>query len=299
MRTGTIRRTLRALFTLLTLGVCLAPARPAHAWATDGHMVLTEAAVLATPASLPSFFRSGAKAIARDSRDPDFAKNRSLPALRNGEGPEHFLDLELLKGRSLPATRYGFIHQCARAKLDPDRAGLLPYALAEATERLALAFAESRQRPEDTHVQAKCRYLAGQVAHYAQDLCQPLHTTVHHDGKVRPDGSSPRTGIHSRIDDLITALRVEPSVLAARQQVTPVESLMPAILSELKRSNALVTRVYMLEPKLRVKGARGLAPEVSDFAQERARASVRFTASLYATAWKLSGTLQLPKAAAE
>ena len=154
MRTGTIRRTLRALFTLLTLGVCLAPARPAHAWATDGHMVLTEAAVLATPASLPSFFRSGAKAIARDSRDPDFAKNRSLPALRNGEGPEHFLDLELLKGRSLPATRYGFIHQCARAKLDPDRAGLLPYALAEATERLALAFAESRQRPEDTHVQA-------------------------------------------------------------------------------------------------------------------------------------------------
>ena len=76
---------------------------------------------------------------------------------------------------------------------------------------------------------------------------------------------------------------------AARQQVTPVDHHAGRPVGT--GSNALVTRVYMLEPRER---ARGLAPEVTDFTER-----VRFTASLYATAWKLSGTLQLPKAAAE
>src|SRR5581483_6890740 len=98
----------------------------------------------------------------------------------DAEGPEHYLDSELLKDRPLPPTRYRFIALCAELNLDPSKVGLVPYAIAEGTERLAIAFAEHRKWPQNPYIQQKALVYAGRLAHYSCDLCMPLHTTIDH-----------------------------------------------------------------------------------------------------------------------
>src|SRR5262249_51208303 len=107
----------RLLLILLAAACALAvPGRAAWAWWPAGHGILSKAAVLALPAEVPAFFRAGGAMIAHCSWDPDVEKNRATPQLDDAEGPEHYLDSELLKGRLLPATRYQFVQLCAEMK---------------------------------------------------------------------------------------------------------------------------------------------------------------------------------------
>lgn len=264
---------------------------PAWSWWGDGHILLTRAALLTLPEELPAFFRQGGEGAGYSSVDPDLARNRALPRLYSAERAEHYLDLELLAGRPLPEKRYEFLQLCAQAGLDPTRVGLGVYAVAEWTERLALAFAEHRRWPDDPLVQGKCLIFAGFLAHYAQDLCQPLHATVHFDGRAGEDGKPPHIGIHDKVDALIERLNFAPEELAGGQEIAPVDSLMPAIIRQVKASNARVDSVYALEGEL----DDPRSPRVQALALERAREAVRFTAGLYLTAWELSGQVELPE----
>ncbi|HVF11020.1 MAG TPA: hypothetical protein VNA16_09475 [Abditibacteriaceae bacterium] len=268
---------------------------PAHAWWPAGHSTLSEAAVRALPREMPSYFRRGGAMIAHCAQDPDVVKQRDLPNANDSEQPEHYIDYELLQGRALPPTRYQYVQLCAELKLDPKEVGLLPYAVAEWTERLAMAFAEHRRWPHDYSIRSKSLVYAGFLAHYAQDMCMPLHVTVHHDGRANPDGSSPRTGIHAKVDSLIQKLALKPADLAKHQTIEPVPELMPAIFAELNRSRSLVDRVYELESSLPVEnGAWRPRAEISDFTTERGREATRFTAVLCLTAWRKSASLSLP-----
>lgn len=271
----------------LVLLVCGAPA---WGWWAEGHALLTRAAVQSLPAEVPEFFRHGAEALARCTPEPDAEKNRALPHLQNAEHPEHYLDLELLKGQPLPEKRYEFVKLCAEAGLDPAQVGLVPYAVAEWTEKLALAFAQHRRWPENTLVQAECLIAGAHLAHYAEDLCQPLHATLHYDGRAGADGKSPRSGIHEQMDALPERLKLDPRELARELVPVAADSLMPAILAQLRASNALVASVYALEGEL----GNLDSPRVRAFAEERARAAAGFTAGLYLRAWKMSATVELP-----
>ena len=53
---------------------------------------------------------------------------------------------------------------------------------------LAVAFAEYRKWPDNPMIQHKCFLYAGFLAHYAQDMCQPLHLTINFDGLGNPTG---------------------------------------------------------------------------------------------------------------
>ena len=268
---------------------------PAHAWWPGGHSILSEAAVRALPREMPNYFRRGAAMIAHCAQDPDLAKMRELPNANDSEYPEHYIDYELLQGRALPPTRYQFVRLCAELKLDPKEVGLLPYAIAEWTERLTVAFAEHRRWPDDAAIRSKSLVYAGFLAHYAGDMCMPLHVTVNHDGMAKPDGSSPRTGIHAKVDGLIQRLAMKPQDLAKNQSVQAVPELMPAILAELNQSRSKIDRVYELESVLPGEtGAWKPDSRVVDFGVERAREATRFTAALYLTAWKNSAALKLP-----
>jgi hypothetical protein len=263
---------------------------PARAWWAEGHALLTRAAVRALPAELPAFFRQGAEEMARLSPEPDAEKNRALPHLHKTEHPEHYLDLELLGGRPLPAHRYEYLRLCAEAGLDPAQVGAVPYAVAEWTERLALAFAQHRRWPQHALVQSQCLIAAGHLAHYAGDLCQPLHATVHYDGRALEGGKSPRRGIHEKVDALPEKLKLDPAALAQGLAPAVADSLMPAILAQLQASNALVDSVYALEGELDNLDS----PRVRGFAQERTRAAALFTASLYLRAWEMSAAVEVP-----
>lgn len=283
----------RIVSTVLVLAAALA--QPAGAWWPEGHSVIAEGAVLALPADVPAWFREGGALVGHLAQDPDVAKNPGAPILRNGEEPEHFLDLELLKGKPIPANRHLFLKLCAAEGVDPKDVGTLPYSVAEGTERLTVAFAEHRKWPRNASIRTKCLVYAGLLSHYSGDLCMPLHTTIHYNGRALPDGRSPRTGIHEKVDSLIERVGLKPAELAVDQTVEPLPKLMPGVLAEIERSRALIERTYELERQLPPSaGEWKPSAEVLVFTRERGKAAARFTASLYLTAWRDSESIKLP-----
>ena len=265
---------------------------PAWAWWGGGHDILTQASVKTLPEEVPEFFRSAGKMIAHCAYDPDISKNRDMPHARAAEYGEHYFDLELIKENPVPADRDAFIALCAEMELKPSKVGFLPYAVAEWTERLTVAFAEYRKWPDNPMIQYKCYVYAGFLAHYAQDMCQPLHLTVHFDGIVQKDGTKLHAGIHEKVDASIEMLKLDPAELAKNQQVKPVGELIPVIVQQLKAEHSLVDRVYELVADYG--DLKKPSPALLDFTTERSREAVRWTASLYLTAWKLSEDLRLP-----
>ncbi len=267
---------------------------PTWAWWGGGHDILTQASIKAVPDELPNFFRtsSAEEMIAHIAYDPDVSKNRDMPNARAAEYGEHYFDLELIKDNPVPSDRNAFIKLCAELELEPMKVGFLPYAVAEWTERLAIAFAEYRKWPDKPIIQYKCYVYAGFLAHYAQDMCQPLHLTVHFDGIVQQDGTKLHNGIHEKVDSSIEIIKLNPTELAKNQQVKSVEELMPAIVQQIKNGHSLVDRVYNLVNEYQKLNQP--SQDLMDFTNERSREAVRWTASLYLTAWKMSENIRLP-----
>lgn len=287
---------MRLLRSIAAVAVALAPATVATAWHGKGHDLASRAAVAATESQMPAFFAAGVDAIANVSQDNDaFTRPIAPPELHAAEAPEHYFDIELLGGKAVPKDRYEFIEFCCRNGLRPDKVGLLPYAITEWTQRLTVALAEHRRWPNDPAIRAKCLVYAGLLAHYAADACQPLHLTIDWDGRALPDGSSPRTGIHLRVDSLPNGLRIAPRDLAGGLKVAAFDKVMDATLAEFQRTRSHIDRVYQLEPQLPpADGDQPLPPEVAEFTTERMKAAAAFTACLYLTAWRDSAKLELP-----
>lgn len=277
------------LVVALTLGLATA----GSAWHLGGHHILTLAAVSALPDDVPAFFREGAPTIAHMSLDPDMGKHKGTPHVRAAEFPEHFLDRELLAADTLPESRFEYIKVCYEHNVAPEKVGFVPYALGEWTERLAVAFGEHRKWPDNPHIRMKCLIYAGFVAHYAEDMCQPLHLTKHYNGWVHDDGTVSQKGIHGKVDGLVEFLKMDPADLAKNQKIEPLDALMPDILAEFKSGFALVNHVYELGERIPNYDEKNWKKdkEVVAFAQDRARQAVRLTASLYLTAWKMSESL--------
>lgn len=280
-----------AALSALSLALCA----PARAWFPPGHSIIAAAAVRALPAEMPQWFREGTGQVAHDAQDPDVQKSRDLPFMTDVEYPQHFLDWELLRGRPLPASRAEFYKLCAELKVDPADVGEVPYAVAQWTQRLTMTFAEARRYPNNPYIHNKALVQAGILSHYSGDVCQPLHVTVDHDGRANPDGSSPKTGIHAKVDGLVENLHLKPEELAQNQTVQAFPALFPAIEATMKASHDQVNRVYELEAQLpSSKGEGAITPAVRDFTVERARAATNFTASLFLTAWRDSAKIKLP-----
>jgi len=278
---------------LLTIAALTAPAQ---AWLGMGHDLAARTAVEALPENFPAFFRAGVEQIAHASLDPDlFTRPLGGKQVHATEAPEHYYDLELFMPGNLPETRYEFLDRLSDRKLAPAKVGLLPYALAEWTQRLTVALAEHRRWPDDKNIQTKCLVYAGLLAHYAADATQPLHTTIHYDGRAGADGKSPRSGIHLKTDALMGKLSVAPAAAAKGLQPVPLDKLLGGIVEQITRSHALVDRVYEMEARLPAyEGHLDEDSDVGRFTTERLRAAAEFTASLYLTAWRDSAAVKIP-----
>jgi len=245
---------------------------------------------------MPAFFTDGAEAIAHCSVDPEVFSLPDVPDLRKKDRPDNYMDLELLDGAGPPPTRYEFVQLCAAKGLDPASVGFVPYTVIEDTERLAVCLAEHRKWPRNRFIRNKCLVYAGLLAHYAQDLCMPLHTTVHYNGRVaKPGDPSPRTGIHLKADALLQKLPVNLEERAAQIDPQIFPKLTPAVFEQLYASHGLVDRVYELESQL--PGLDEPLPpkgELVDFTEDRLLTTAQFTASLYRTAWSMSQEIHLP-----
>lgn len=277
---------------------------PVRAWHDEGHHYAAVAAVEALAVegdeALPAFLREGMATIAHCALDPDVHGERSIAIARDAEAPNHYLDLEMLRGRPLPPTRHGFIRLCEELDIEPDKAGYLPWAIEEWTQKLAAALAEHRRWPDNPHIRAKALVYAGHLAHYAADLHMPLHTSVHFDGRatLQADGTwspSPRTGIHARVDALPTKLpfnAIFSEPLTLPEDRPELGKLAAYIEAELRASHALVDQTYALEPALPPVEAPTIDdPALRAFTIDRMRASATMVATLIDYAWRLSGLL--------
>jgi len=235
------------LFPLSALTLLVGGTTPAHAWWPEGHSMIARSAVEILPVEMPKWFRSGKAQIAHCAQDPDVQKSRDLPVMTEAEYPQHFIDIELLAGNPLPKTRADFYKLCVTLKVEPSNVGELPYAIAEWTQRLTMTFAEARQFPKNKEIQTKALVYAGILSHYSGDATMPLHTTISHDGRANPDGSSPKTGIHAKVDSLIE--KVNPKQQMA-SPVVPFDNMWAGIENELKTSQAQIDRTYALEAQL-------------------------------------------------
>ncbi len=265
---------------------------PVWAWWGGGHDILTRGAVKALPEEMPDFFQAAEKMVAHCAYDPDISKGPETPHARQAEYGEHYIDVELLKEHPIPEGREAHIELCADLGLTPRKVGTLPYALAEWTERLAVAFSEYRKWPDNPMIQHKCFLYAGFLAHYAQDMCQPLHLTIHFNGIVQEDGTRLHDGIHEKVDSAVEILKLNPAKLAEAQDIKAVDRLMPAIIEQIKAGHGLVDSVYALAEDFQ--NLDDPTPALLNFTNDRAREAVRWTASLYLTAWRLSENIKLP-----
>ena len=284
----------RTASSLLALAATLLGPASAPAWLVEGHRRIAVAAVEVLPVEVPATFRESAETIGQLSKEPDVWKNRATVHLRDGESPEHYLDIERFRGAALPELRSAALRWIGSLGLDVGEVGLLPWAIVEESERLTLAFAELRRWPGDEAARVQALAVAGRLAHYGADLVQPLHTTIHHDGWALPDDSAPRDGTHFRIDGLLEAVEIDRKGALDALEVPIYEDPVAAVRAEFAASHALVDRTYEIDRRL-VEPDGAEDPEVVAFACERYRAGVRFVAGLMRAAWEASARIELPE----
>jgi endonuclease/exonuclease/phosphatase family metal-dependent hydrolase len=279
------------VLSLLTLSA------PAAAWHGSGHSLATRKALTLLDGRVPEFLTvESAPLVAHASLDPDlFTRPIGSDRLHEATAAEHYFDLEVLDGAPVPPQRYELIAWCVRNDVPVKKMGLLPYAICESVDRLAVAFAEHRRWPDDPHIRLRCCIYAGHLAHFAEDLCMPLHTTIHYDGLVGDDGEKTHRGIHMKLDALLGKLGDDTAVEADAGTLAAPKDVFDAVVAELGDSHALVGRVYELADEIPAYeeplDADGPARR---FAEERLRASAIFTARLIEAAWQQSAGIELP-----
>jgi hypothetical protein len=263
----------------------------AHAWWVVGHGIIAEAAVAGLPDDVPAFFRESGKQLTHLAGDPDRWKNPKAPHLRAAESPDHFLDLENYHGKDLPANRWKAIALLQELKEDPEKTGMLPYAIMENYERLCCAYHDYRETPDDPAVRAKCVVYAGILAHLTGDCAMPLHTTRDYDGRKGAGGAFEQKGIHARIDAFPERNGFKSEELSRGLKAVAVEEAWPRVLLALNESHGQIERSYALDKE----GAFDKATEEGrKFISGRCQAAAQFTEDLWYSAWRQSEKMPKP-----
>jgi hypothetical protein len=262
----------------------------AQAWWIKGHETIAEAAAVGLPDEVPAFFRGGGKALAHSAGDPDRWKNPAAKHLRAAEAPDHFLDLEDYEGKDLPADRYKAVALLIGLKKEPERVGMLPYAIMENYDRLSCAFFDYRADPENKAAQAKCLVYAGNLAHFTGDCSMPLHTTRDYDGRT-VDGKVKQKGIHARIDGFPEKNGITAEEMARGLKAKQIDDVWKYVLKMIDDSHGQIDKCYELDEA----GAIDKPTEDSrKFILGRCRVGAQFTMDLWYSAWLRSEKMPKP-----
>jgi hypothetical protein len=259
-----------------------------RAWWVAGHASVAEAAAAALPEDMPRFFRTAGKSLGHLAGDPDRWKNPSCKYLRAAEAPDHFIDLEDYDGKPLPADRYKAIALLIGLRKQPERVGMLPYAILENYERLCCAFYDHRGDPKNLTIQHKCVVYAGVLAHFSGDCVMPLHTTRDYDGRRDKDGKFQQKGIHARIDSFPEKQGLGAEEIGRGLKAKKLDDVWAHVLERINESHKLVGRCYDLDQT----GAFARPTRQSrQFILDRCRAGAQLTVDLWYTAWLRSADM--------
>jgi hypothetical protein len=281
------------------IAVLLCSAVLAFGWGDEGHKLINKTAAAAIPAAMPAFFKAGADKFVYNGPEPDRWRERVEPSLKNSQEPDHYIDMERVSDiGEFPAGRYDFIRwaYAKRARMNdrsddylPERIGFQPYIAMEVYERLKVAFRQYRTlkaagQPTDA-VENDAIFYAGWLGHYVGDACNPLHTTIQHNGWVGPNPNGYTTAkIHWPVEsDFVNKnlAQLDPGNLMK----APVAVADPfhQYIDYLKSSFALVEPLYQLEKRggFNIPGS----DEAREFIRKQFAAGSQELVNLWYTAW--------------
>lgn len=260
----------------------------AAAWWEKGHRIATACAVEALPEETPAFFREQGEILQYLSGEADRWK-RYGPTLRAAERPNHYVDLEMLNEDVskivFPSDRYkalrGYFEKGEKIP------GLLYYQIVEYYERLQGSFRAYRAHPEALGIRHAVISYAGILAHYAEDLSQPLHLTIHYDGRVNKRGNVvSNKGIHKRFEGPMVERHVEVGDCRKFMRAPVVlEDVAEAVKKALLTSHGYVDEVYRRDDAGKFE-----TPDQASKELVRARLAfgAQFLSDLWYTAWMRS-----------
>lgn len=289
----------------------------ALAWSGAGHRTMTELAIDLLPAEAPAWIRTSEvrTQAAYQSNEPDRWRGTRIDVLTNENGPDHFLDVELLAKsghtlKSMPKMRYEFVAQVARAtpaetevkrgvaKFTKDEVGYLPYAIVEHQAKLVSSFNTLRiletsggsgREAELAAARANAIHEMGQLSHFVSDAAQPLHSTIHHHGWVgeNKDGFTTDKGFHSYIDGDVVKLHVLDLAGVAAEgkamRVMTQDQVWDEAIALIERSFAAVRPLYELQKSGELQKEPGKL-----FIRERMADGASVLSGMYWAAWVAS-----------
>jgi hypothetical protein len=218
--------------------------------------------------------------------------------LRRAETPEHYLDIEKLTDDPLKlgfyADRYKALEAIWKTGETPDGVGMLPYRLVEDFEKLAGAFAQYRKDPKNRAVQEEILVYAGLLAHYAGDAAQPLHLTIHFNGRVDRTGNVVKgKGIHERFEGPFVDNHVETADFRGQVRAPVVfEDVYQAIRAAFAESFREIDAVYRLDEAGKFETP---DEESRAFVRKRLAHGSSFLASLWYSAWQASANRKVSR----
>ena len=275
-------------------------ANSAWPWGNEGHMAINRVAAEKLPPEVPAFLRNAQEQLAYLGPEPDRWREKSELALKLSQEPDHFIDLELVEGMSLPPDRYSYYRVLEARRQEtpgqpesllPEKVGLQPYITMEVFGRLIVAFREYRHALRDhTSVELSERnaiFYAGWLGHYVADGANPLHTSVNYNGWTgsNPSGYTTDHTIHWKMEGEFVAANQKELNFAglvpaeARKLANPFEDY----LIYLHKSNGCVEKVYQLEKAGGFEGAG--TPASRQFIDQRMAAGAEMLRDLWYTAW--------------
>src|SRR5207248_4029680 len=173
-------------------------------------------------------------------------------------------------------------------KKDPNKVGLLPYAILENYDKLTVGFYDHRKEPNNPSVPMKCLVFGGVLSHYTGDAAMPLHTTRDYDGRPQPDGSFKQKGIHAKIDGFPEKFGITAEEVCRGLEAKKLDDVWGHVNRFIAESHTHVGRCYELDAK----GAFAKPTDESRaFILARVRAGAQLTLDLWYTAWLRSEKL--------
>jgi len=290
---------------------------PAFAWGTTGHLIINRAAMLALPASVPSFLRAQVAIDEVSALGPELDRSKGSGRPHDPDSdPGHYVDVDdggTIAGAiplgALPGSREAYDAALDSAGTDEYRQGFLPYSIIDGWQQVRkdLAYwradnylsvhAGARDRAWFARDRALREMLTlrdvGVWGHYVGDGSQPLHVTVHYNGWGRypnPRHYTGRRGLHSLFEGAFTRDHARLSAvlhLVSRNAAPPgsPHGVIAQIQAYLRVTSAQTEPLYELEKS---GGFRFATPQAVNFMQQQLARGASELRDLVVAAWTSS-----------
>ncbi len=296
-----VRRTVRCVF--VAAGIGAVAAVPLFAWGERGHYLTGQAAAAKLPDAMPAFFRAAAAQLAYLNPEPDRWRDRAEsaldPALDQGSGADHFIDMEMVAPERLNAAlaapnRYAYADTLRAAGVDAAKFGFLPFRILELSQRLREEFRLWRAAPNDQvreWVQARIINDAGILGHFIADGSNPAHTSVNFNGWTgpNPNGYATDRKFHSRFESAYVQnhINLQDILPGVSENANSVGDLRPAIIAYLRVTNSEIEHLYQLD-KAAPFDANTTSAEDKAFTAARLAAGAQMLRDVWWTTWVTS-----------